>query len=143
METGGCSRIWMARSPAPGFGIIKQMILSITQSNSSHCDSPSLGTRFFFQRRLHQSTDSMRFVLSTPLLLAVGVLARLPPIKGLRGPEPDKPVPEGTTDQCTYYFNTAEGNDCQYVEDYWGLTHDQFVRWVCFTLNGTPLSLHC
>ncbi|KAI9147000.1 LysM domain-containing protein [Paramyrothecium foliicola] len=54
---------------------------------------------------------------------------RVQAIKGLRGPEPDAPVPEGTTDQCTYYHTTEEGNDCKYLEEYWGISHDQFVRW--------------
>ncbi|KAG9251629.1 LysM domain-containing protein [Emericellopsis atlantica] len=72
----------------------------------------------------------MRGITRAALLFPLGVMAlRMQAIKGLQGPEPDAPVPEGTTDQCTYYFTTSEGDDCAYVESYWGITHDQFVRW--------------
>ena len=39
------------------------------------------------------------------------------------------------------YFTTSEGEDCAYVESYWGISHDKFVRWVGFpALFFTPMA---
>lgn len=49
--------------------------------------------------------------------------------------DPDGPVPDGTTDQCTYYYTpeTAAEN-CTYIENYWSVDHDEFVLWVSVAL---------
>jgi LysM repeat protein len=40
------------------------------------------------------------------------------------------PVEPDTDPDCNYYDTAySESDDCVYFEDYWGITHDQFVDW--------------
>lgn len=51
-------------------------------------------------------------------------------------------VEPGTNPDCTF-FDTAysESDDCAYFEDFWGISHEDFVAWV--NSCGTSHLLNC
>lgn len=41
------------------------------------------------------------------------------------------PIDPGTNPDCTFYDTAySEADDCAYFEEFWGITHEEFVSWV-------------
>jgi hypothetical protein len=46
------------------------------------------------------------------------------------------PVDAGTDKDCSWYDQAySSSDDCQHFEDYWGLSHEDFVAWVSLEIQ--------
>ncbi|KPM43213.1 hypothetical protein AK830_g3333 [Neonectria ditissima] len=69
---------------------------------------------------------------SFSFFLATNAVLHLPPqpTDGLvEREDPKTSAPSDTIKSCSFYYATNPGEDCDYVEQYWGISHKDFVAW--------------